>query len=234
MRARLLPVLLAASLAFAADPPKKHVVIRVKSIEPMTAAIGQKVTVTGENLDRVNALVLGNVSPEIVEKSPTRLVFVVPRDPLEPAFSAPLFLLSPGRRVIQTSLTVIVSTGTPNLPKTAGSDFVIDEDAKVSAGKPKRYEISLLRAPAIDVTVHASGGDLEARIEPLEPPGEAITDATESGDLRWHVNTRQLAAGGRTPPKRIAITFSSDSEVSFHAKVTRFGSSAAGDLTPSK
>jgi len=113
-------------------PPSVKTMMRVTGISPAIVAIGDKVTVTGRNLDKVVAIILGKVSPVIVDKSASQIVFVAPYDAETKNFTAKLFLVAPGQPILATNFDVTVAAKT-RLPKAGVKNAVaVDEDGQIS------------------------------------------------------------------------------------------------------
>jgi len=203
-------------------PPSR---VKISKVEPSSVKPGDKITVTGEHLDDIVAVLLGNFVPEIVEKTPKRLVFVTPDDDREPyANDYPYFLVS-GRPVL-VSKTEIHVTPTGKDDKKAGASkgsVVVDEDGTITASTPKSWDVPLEGASDVEIDIRAKGGELEAKVEAIPGHGEPQIRATYSGLLRWTVSARDV---GR--PSAVRLTLAGDAKkVTFHAKVTRAGAAPA-------
>jgi hypothetical protein len=197
------------------DPSKKLKVMKVTGVSPTAVAIGDKVTVTGQNLDRTAALLLGKVSPLIVEKTPTKLVFVAPRDPDTKMFSAKLFLLVPGQRVLASSYEITIGARPKSKAAVEATAAVsVDEDGQLSKDREKRYEVELGDASAVRVQLRATGGEVEAR---LEDGNAAHTDtrATYGGTLAYEIERARFGDA-----KKVAFVLATDAkDLKYHAKI---------------
>jgi hypothetical protein len=230
VRVAVLVALLSLSVASARPPRRKRgqVPIKVDNVEPTLVHAGEKIVVTGQGLDYVTAALIGKLSPRILEKTPKRIVLETPKDPKLSHYGGFLFLMVPGQPLLVTQVEINVTTESRSAARAAGPGLTIDEDGTLGAGKAKSWDVPLEGAPTLEVTIAATGGEVEAKVEAKGGVAEPLTRATYAGGLSWLVHASEL--GG---PAAITVTLSTDAaSVRYHTRLTRLGGSLARTPPP--
>lgn len=204
--------------------PARRRAVHIDKVEPTVVHVGERVTITGSGLDQATAVLLGKVTPTIVEQTPERLVFLAARDFSEKNYTASLFLVTPGQPILSAAYQITVTDQVIVPGRSGKRSMAIDEDAHVSAGNPKRYEFDLLGARLLELSISSKGGaELEAKIERTDASGTAVKQATYSGAMSWRVSARDFEIDGLKMPARLALILSTDApnQVPFHASLVR-------------
>lgn len=232
-----LALVLAPGTALSAPPAKKTpkpaataaaaTPIKMDSIEPQSSSVGQLVTIQGTGLDRPTAVLMGPFAAEIVEQTPTKLVFRIPPDPDSPGgYQAPVTLVTPGQPVIKSPVSINTRRWTmgpePVFPTPIPMPAMVDEEVRVSAGKPKSWELAVTPVMTLRIAAAAKGGEVEAKLEPSDAPGKSASWKSEAGALEWKTSLAGLAEGHISSAKfrRVRLTLSTASASEVAVKVT--------------
>jgi hypothetical protein len=232
VRAAVLVALLCVSVASAGPLRRRRgqTAIKVDSVEPTLVHAGEKIVVRGQGLDLVTAALIGKFSPRILEKSPKRIVLETPKDPNSTLshYGGFLFLMIPGQPLLVTQVEINVTTETRSAVRLPGPGLAIEEDGTLGAGKAKSWDVALEGAPALEVTIAASGGEVEAKVEAKGGVAEPLARATYAGGLSWLVHASELGS-----PAVLTVTLSTDvASVRYHTRLTRLGGSLARTPPP--
>ena len=226
VRAAALVALLSLSVASAAPIRRRlhrGTAVKVDKVEPVIVHVGEKIVITGQGLDSVTAALIGKLSPKILEKSPKRLVLETPADPRVSRYGGFLFLMVPGQPLLVTQTEINVVAESHSAARAPGPGLAVDEDGTLSAGKPKSWDVALEGAPALEITISATGGEMEARVEPKGGDAEPLTRATYAGGLSWLVHSKEIGT-----PAALTLTLSTDAaSVRYHTRLTRQGGGLA-------
>jgi IPT/TIG domain len=217
----------AAGTSVPVSPPSPIAVkherrISVTSVEPANAYSGDLVTIKGSGLDQGSVLLLGPVSPVIVEATDEKIVFRAPgTDGNHPeAFESILYLVTPGFAVTSTNVKVRISppwlrprpdAAVAATPPTGAP--AREQKFDVSASKAFTREFDFDGARSLDISLTCTGAEVEVAAQRADGTGPRLTEATFGGSLAWTIRASDLAGkGGKSDlPGRIKATFSTDS-----------------------
>ena len=200
----------------AARPPRAIV---VTSVEPTQTYSGDLVTIKGTGLDQGSVLLLGPVSPVLLEVTEKKIVFRAPEtDHNRPdVLEALLYLVTPGFALTNTEVTMRISPpwlrGRSAPPPPAAPSTPTDQKFETSAGKPFRDEIDFDGARLIEVVLTCTGADVEMVAERTDRSGVSQTRATRGGSLTSTFKASDFSTKGEKSdlPGRIKATFATDS-----------------------
>lgn len=200
-------------------PAARAVPVTVKSIEPTTVRAGETVTIVGTGLDQVAAVILGTITPEIVEQTAEKLVFRVLVDRKKPeGFRGEPYLVVPGRSVrsVSTSIEVLPATAparSPVAPDRRGVTTVIEETVALAPGASKTLSFEFGEAIGLRVSVETGGSEVEASVA-IERGGEPIYRLTYSGKLDWRVRRGALLGRAKDAdgPRGGTVTLRNDAQ----------------------
>ncbi len=196
--------------------PRPVRTVTVTRVEPADVVPGDEVTVTGTGFDQGTVLLLGTESPRLLEQSDTRIVFEVPdADKQRPtAWSAPLYLVTPGQKVVNSAVTMQVlprsSRSTRGVATSLVEPFVLMTVVPLGRAEEKRWPIALDDAKGVRITVESSSGECEVT---LEPEGAApLVRATQGGVLKIEYDVRAMKTADGKPPLRATLILANDAE----------------------
>lgn len=198
----------------AADGPIR--IVSVTRVEPTEVVPGEQVTVIGSGFDQGTVLLLGTEAPRLLEQSDTRIVFEVPDpDKQRPtAWSAPLYLVTPGQKVVNSAVTMQVLPRSSRVTRSAATaliePFVLMTVVPLGRTEERRWPIDLDGAKGVRITVESSSGECEVT---LEPEGSApLVRATQGGVLKIEYDVRAMKTADGKPPLRAALILANDAE----------------------
>lgn len=215
----------------AALPRVKYKPIRMNRVFPERVQVGDEVTIEGIGLDQGSQVLFGEFSPEIVRRSNEEIVFRATK-PLsaQQDYEATVMLITPSHPVMSSGVRVVViprNDVPARLPIGRKGESLVQGVSKVSALRPRRYDLDIEGGKRLTIKISCKGGDVEARVTPIGVPGDGSVKVTYGGNLKWFLTPFDLTGvHGGEAPKRISLTLTTDSEtdleVDVSVEVTRY------------
>jgi hypothetical protein len=207
-------VLAAAAAGLPAFGAVKGSAVVIEAVESESVSVGGQVILRGRGLDQAHAVLFADMSPEIVLKTPTRLVFLAPSDPKHlDGYKAIPYVVIPGRPLVSAGVTISVSPSSHAMPLEAqkgASEVVLREELKLGGKAPKTWRLPLEGARRIEVTVKSKGGEVEARLAAEGHEAHAVSQITYGGSMSWRVPVVQLVdeATSLQAPRAVELSLS--------------------------